>query len=1611
MPPFDLSWTPTLENKLSTQIDGQLPDFIAEDHPKFSRFLKHYYQFLEAGELRVDVNIDNILLEIETSTNLLSEDGTLVVTEIGSGSTGKFAEGETIRGGTSNATATVLVEDLGNENPRLFISSQQLFETGETITGATSGASGTVSQYRANPVQNIQQLLAYADIDNTIYDFLEEFRKSFMEGIPSNLATGIDKRNLEKHIRELYRRKGTREGAKLFMKILLDENAEVFYPNQYMLRTSDADWDKPTVLRCSTVGSSVPSEIIGQSITGQDSNATALVEDVTVFTASGGVSYIEVQISNVVGSFQVDETIYATSSVQDVRFNFIVRQINTTVSITNDGTLYQSGDAIDLDASILIGSGDVSATVGDIQTGSVSGVLVDDAGTGYEIGDLVVFTDNGNEVGFVKEAEARVTTIHGNIVDETDSDIILQEDGTNQFIELFNFQLEEGTTVSEEPYAVFGIDRTYSNTAGYYYPIYLTNYAALQTTITKSSALVNGATFASTTVALDGNAGGTIAIGMTVRGTSIGIDKTVTVTAVTSQSAITLSSAQTLLDNETLVFETTPTAVRKYEFLEYPGIIFYSPTATTAAAQVSYVSTTYTLYGGNFNHRSDQLYNESGNTASYTGSINTEAVLGDRLQSEFGVNQTSVDTNRYDNEGFMLESGSGDITKITVDKGGQGYSLLPTATVISQYGANAKVFATTQDIGRVESVNITNPGFNYSETPTTELRANFLIKDITGTFSSGAVLTNPGTGTVRSFDSTTQVLSVSLEDTIAIEGEQNGNTPTEGVRLEDSLVDQSYVDVNLISDADLVYGENLVDADGDRILIDAIAARTDFILLEDGFGELVMEFAETRGSFFDIESGTGDAGVVITEDYDYIVSEDEENELPFEYDTRQIKFVQETSSPDTTKINVGDFVVLDADLVYEEDLVLDASAADVDVGEKILFNATDANGTDDPSNLIVMEVGTGSGVDVNNELLQEVEPFVNLVLDGTNSSGFHETEKILFEDAGADYLSTSTTISTATASATIIDVDVAKASFELGTTIEKTGSFSGIESLIGEELVRIQDSFYYQQFSYEIQTNASGNSYLNELKKAVHPAGFNVFSKVIQTSSVSMAITTTGASLDRNDYDINTYSAILASTFTTLFDETIQRRLGIQTEEDDDILLESSIVQRDGDKFTLEDETGVGFLQLQTPENAYPDFEAISIVHGTDAGEFGILFTEDLDRIVSEQAEEISNNLVLDGTEDGHLPQSQDDAGSDILLDGTDSDSTDAGDSLEVEDSLQDGISFILGEDTSVVDNLLDETEGEAFVYDGNAELNADVFLRQNITTKVTATVDIGTPNGFEFLTTTSIKGITGDAIELEIGTSQKGSRLLITGTADLSSEGNPQADHGDNFLLEDSLDVNVGQSVTLNTFTTIANDNFVDETDGDNLILENSVGFQGGGAILGEDFNPDSYNINDIVREPMIFFPNENDGKENDAIILEGQEVGIFKQEDGSTVIGTFGDDIILEDYTGFGVGVKLSLETTPIISEEDEGALPLNVRESTILDPLVHPSDIFVNEIGKLTHEDDYDFIVFDTVADENDQIILESGTDFNIYIQSIANSVITASGFSSGTFSFDGGETFDT
>jgi len=87
MAPFDSDIDPTgnLTTRISTLIDGQLPEFIQADHPIFSVFLKQYYEYLEAAELRVSVNIDNLLLELETASKVLDVDGNNIVLETGAG--------------------------------------------------------------------------------------------------------------------------------------------------------------------------------------------------------------------------------------------------------------------------------------------------------------------------------------------------------------------------------------------------------------------------------------------------------------------------------------------------------------------------------------------------------------------------------------------------------------------------------------------------------------------------------------------------------------------------------------------------------------------------------------------------------------------------------------------------------------------------------------------------------------------------------------------------------------------------------------------------------------------------------------------------------------------------------------------------------------------------------------------------------------------------------------------------------------------------------------------------------------------------------------------------------------------------------------------------------------------------------------------------------------------------------------------------------------------------------------------------------------------------------------------------------------------------------------
>jgi len=420
-----MAYNPTLKNKVSSHIQTQLPEYVKADHPTFSLFLKHYYQFLEAGELTLTGSNDYVIEETVTKNYILDQQNEKIVLEE---SVGKFTAGETITGSISKATATVLVDDF-DDNNRLFITAQQQFITGETITGNTSGATSTVSSYRANPVQNIQQLLDYADVDGTVYDFLDKFKASFMESLPNTLASDISKRKLLKSIKDMYAAKGTRDGHKLFFRILFDETPTIVYPKDDLLRPSDGIWLVNKVIRITQSGLSDFSNAIGQLVTGVTSGATARIETVINFReGSETVTEITIDEDSIVGSFTIGETVETIDTTLDVEISGVIKGVVTDTSISDGGSYYNVNDSVAFGTG---GNNEVTAIIESIGPGTVDEILIDGGGSGYSVGDSIVFNNTTTDgIG----ASAKIAVVGGGFLLEnltSPNHMLLQ---TNDFI-------------------------------------------------------------------------------------------------------------------------------------------------------------------------------------------------------------------------------------------------------------------------------------------------------------------------------------------------------------------------------------------------------------------------------------------------------------------------------------------------------------------------------------------------------------------------------------------------------------------------------------------------------------------------------------------------------------------------------------------------------------------------------------------------------------------------------------------------------------------------------------------------------------------------------------------------------------------------------------------------------------------------------------------------------------------------------------------------------------------------------------------------------------------------------------------------------------------------
>ena len=428
-------------DKISNLLNSQVPDFVLEDHPKFLEFIKSYFTFMESAKITVTsvATSDGLQLEseINTDTSKLLLDASRIDTDrtqldsgdkvmLESSTYGKFTRGETITGQTSKATSTVLKEDL--ENDCLYISAQDKFIEGETLVGASSAAEAILGNYQPNPVNTIQELLNFRDPDKVISNFLTKFRNEFLNTIPERLDDNVNKRKLIKNIKSVYRAKGTSRGHEIFFRLLFGLPSETIYPRENMLRISDGKWTTNKILRTiGTIGDT--SDLIGRTITGQTSGATAFVEAVSKFQIGANeITEFTIAGDTITGAFQTGEEIRGTASSSASSFiKATTSGIPGTLSITNDGILSAENDNV-----IITGGGDGAIIqVNAIGNGGLSEFIIDDAGTGYVIGDTLTFNNANTNGG---GASAEVSVVNGGLIPEdstsTTEDHIILEDET-----------------------------------------------------------------------------------------------------------------------------------------------------------------------------------------------------------------------------------------------------------------------------------------------------------------------------------------------------------------------------------------------------------------------------------------------------------------------------------------------------------------------------------------------------------------------------------------------------------------------------------------------------------------------------------------------------------------------------------------------------------------------------------------------------------------------------------------------------------------------------------------------------------------------------------------------------------------------------------------------------------------------------------------------------------------------------------------------------------------------------------------------------------------------------------------------------------------------------
>lgn len=301
---------------------------------------------------------------------------------------GTFSVGEYVVGQTTKSTAKIV--QIKSGQLILFIESSLPFQRGESIVGQTSSASANLDKITDNISRTAGNLIDYRDLEKSVDKFADYLKFELYQSIPNEISG--DKLLLTKKIRDFYQSKSQESSYRFLFKSLFNQEIEILYPGQDIIRVSDGKFVKTKVLRAAITGNIF--DFLFKTVRGSTSLALANVVDIKLVYVSS-VQVAEMTLSLVSGTFSEGETIY---DISDPTLTTTLYGMISGFNINNPGTGYASGDILQINGD---GQGAL-VTISSVSETSIDALKINSHGQGYRLNTYATVNNTGtNGTGLI----------------------------------------------------------------------------------------------------------------------------------------------------------------------------------------------------------------------------------------------------------------------------------------------------------------------------------------------------------------------------------------------------------------------------------------------------------------------------------------------------------------------------------------------------------------------------------------------------------------------------------------------------------------------------------------------------------------------------------------------------------------------------------------------------------------------------------------------------------------------------------------------------------------------------------------------------------------------------------------------------------------------------------------------------------------------------------------------------------------------------------------------------------------------------------------------------------------------------------------------------------